>query len=165
MLYANGCSFTYGTGLPLKDRAWPYVLAEKLNIDSVETDAQRGVSNNYIVLYSNINSNSYLRLIGEGKYQWINVNTKINDDIVLKFYYIFAWKKKLSRHYSISSKQSYSIIEVAKMFKSKIRYLSKRPGERYASALTKMNLSNKVYRYFGKIRLTDYIGSFIDSRK
>tara|TARA_B100000963_G_scaffold123906_1_gene108085 strand:- start:154 stop:1038 length:885 start_codon:yes stop_codon:yes gene_type:complete len=88
--------------------------------------------------------------------------THINDTIEICY---LAWKKNLSRHYSISSKQSYSIIEVAKMFKSKIKYLNKRPGERYASALTKMNLSNKVYRYFGKIRLTDYIGSFIDSRK
>ena len=49
MLYANGCSFTYGTGLAHKDRAWPYILAEKLKIDSVETEAQRGVSNAYIV--------------------------------------------------------------------------------------------------------------------
>ena len=88
--------------------------------------------------------------------------THINDTIEICY---LAWKKNLSRHYSISSKQSYSIIEVAKMFKSKIKYLNNRPGERYASALTKMNLSNKVYRYFGKIRLTDYIVSFIDSRK
>ena len=88
--------------------------------------------------------------------------THINDTIEICY---LAWKKNLSRHYSISSKQSYSIIEVAKMFKSKIKYLNKRPGERYASALTKMNLSNKVYRYFGKIKLTDYIGSFRDSRK
>ncbi|WP_440923123.1 NAD-dependent epimerase/dehydratase family protein [Candidatus Pelagibacter sp.] len=88
--------------------------------------------------------------------------THINDTIEICY---LAWKKNLSRHYSISSKQSYSIIEVAKMFKSKIKYLNKRPGERYASALTKMNLSNKVYRYFGKIKLTDYIGSFRESRK
>ena len=81
------------------------------------------------------------------------------DDTVRVCY--IAWKKNLSRHYSISSKQSYTIIEVAKMFKSKIRYLNKRPGERYASALTKMNLSNKVYRYFGKIKLTDYISNFL----
>ena len=47
------------------------------------------------------------------------------------------------------------------MFKSKIKYLKKRPGERYASALTKMNLSNKVYRYFGKIKLNDYINNFL----
>tara|TARA_B100001057_G_scaffold498440_1_gene605448 strand:- start:169 stop:1050 length:882 start_codon:yes stop_codon:yes gene_type:complete len=81
------------------------------------------------------------------------------DDTVRVCY--IAWKKNLSRHYSISSKKSYSIIEVAKMFKSKIKYLNKRPGERYASALTEMNLSNKVYRYFGKIKLTDYINNFL----
>jgi len=86
--------------------------------------------------------------------------THINDTIEICY---LAWKKNLSRHYSISSKQSYSINKVAKMFKSKIKYLTKRPGERYASALTKMNLSNKVYRYFGKIKLNDYIRNFIDS--
>ena len=43
------------------------------------------------------------------------------------------------------------------MFKTKIKYLTARPGERYASALTNMNLSNKVYKYFGKISLKNYI--------
>ena len=47
------------------------------------------------------------------------------------------------------------------MFDSKMRYLSKRPGERYASALTNMNLSNKVYKYFGKIDLRNYIKNFV----
>ena len=74
---------------------------------------------------------------------------------------LLAWKKNLCRHYSISNKKSYSIIEVAKMFKSKINFLKKRPGERYASALTNMNLSNKVYKYFGKINLKDYIRNYI----
>ena len=68
-----------------------------------------------------------------------------------------AWKKNLCRHYSISSKKSYSILDVSKMFSSKIKYLPKRSGERYASALTNMNLSNKVYKYFGKINLKEYI--------
>ena len=49
------------------------------------------------------------------------------------------------------------------MFNCKIRFLNKRSGERYASALTKMNLSNKVYRYFGRKKLTDYINDFIKS--
>jgi hypothetical protein len=51
MLYANGCSFTYGTGLSFKDKAWPFELAEMLgyNRDDTVTDAQRGVSNQYIV--------------------------------------------------------------------------------------------------------------------
>jgi UDP-glucose 4-epimerase len=72
-----------------------------------------------------------------------------------------AWKKNLCKHYSISNKNSYSILAVAKMFKSKIRYLPKRPGERYASALTNTNLSNKVHRYFGKINLKNYINDFL----
>ena len=71
-----------------------------------------------------------------------------------------AWKKNLCRHYSIAHHKSYSILEVAKMFGNKIRFLPKRPGERYASALTSMNLSNKVYKHFGKIDLKNYIKIF-----
>ena len=74
---------------------------------------------------------------------------------------IFAWRKNKSKHYSISSKQSYSIIQLAKMFKSQIRYLPKREGERFASALTKMNLNNKIIRLSAKIKLSDYINNFL----
>jgi UDP-glucose 4-epimerase len=74
---------------------------------------------------------------------------------------IFAWRKNKSKHYSISSKQSHSIIELAKMFKSKIRYLPKREGERFSSALTKMNLNNKIIRLGAKIKLSDYIKNFL----
>jgi len=74
---------------------------------------------------------------------------------------IFAWRKNKSKHYSIVSKQSYSIIKLAKMFKSKIRYLPKREGERFASALTKMNLNNKIIRLSAKIKLSDYINNFL----
>ena len=35
-------------------------------------------------------------------------------------------------------------------------FLPKRPGERYASALTKISLNNKVFRRFGKINLKTY---------
>ena len=72
-----------------------------------------------------------------------------------------AWKKNLCRHYSISNIKSYSIIDVAKMFKSKIKFLPKRPGERYASALTNKNLSNKIFKYFGSTKLKDYISDFL----
>ena len=80
--------------------------------------------------------------------------THIQDTIKICFK---AWKENKCRHYSISNKKSYSVLDVAKMFKSKIKFLHSRRGERYASALTNMNLSNKVYRYYGKIRLKDYI--------
>ena len=72
-----------------------------------------------------------------------------------------AWKKNLCRHYSIANHKSYSILDVAKMFEAKIRYLPKRPGERYSSALTNMHLSNKVYKYFGKIDLRKYIKNIV----
>ena len=72
-----------------------------------------------------------------------------------------AWKRKLCRHYSIANKKEYSIKEVAKMFNTKIRYLPKRKGERYVSALTNKSLSNKVYKYFGKIELKNYIQNFL----
>ena len=78
---------------------------------------------------------------------------------------IEAWKKNKCNHYSISHKKSYSINEVAKMFNSKILYLKARPGERYASALTKMSQNNKIIRKYGKINLKDYITSFIKSEK
>ena len=74
-----------------------------------------------------------------------------------------AWKKNLCRHYSIANKKSYSINEVAKMFKSKIKYLPRRAGERYISALTNTNLSNKIHKNFGKINLKDYIRDFINN--
>jgi UDP-glucose 4-epimerase len=87
--------------------------------------------------------------------------THINDTVNICFQ---AWKKNMCRHYSIANKKSYSLIEVAKMFKSKVKFLPKRPGERYASALTDKNLSNKIYRNFGKINLKDYINNFIEKK-
>ena len=74
-----------------------------------------------------------------------------------------AWKKNLCRHYSISNKQSFTILQVAKLFKGKIKYLPRRAGERYASALTNMNLSNKVYKYFGKRKLREYVRNFTEN--
>ena len=84
--------------------------------------------------------------------------THIKDTIEACYY---AWKKNKCRHYSISYKKSYTILEVAKMFNSKIKFLSPRKGERYASALTDMNLSNKVYKIFGKINLREYIANIV----
>ena len=75
-----------------------------------------------------------------------------------------AWKKNRNRHYSISHRKSHSIIEVAKMFKSKIKLVRSRKGERFASALTSMNLSNKVHKIFGKIMLKDYVNDIINSK-
>jgi len=84
--------------------------------------------------------------------------THIKDTIKACYH---AWKKNECKHYSISNRKSYTIIEVAKLFDTKIKLLPPRKGERYASALTSMNLSNKVHKMFGKIDLKDYIANFV----
>jgi len=76
---------------------------------------------------------------------------------------IFAWRRNKCKHYSVASKQSYSIIKLAKLFKSKIRYLPIRKGERFASALKKMNLNNKIIRLPAKIKLKDYVDNFLSN--
>ena len=88
--------------------------------------------------------------------------THIDDTVEICFK---AWKKNLCRHYSISNKISYTIINVARLFNRKIKFLPSRSGERYASALTNMNLSNKVYKYFGKTKLKSYIQEFIENNR
>ena len=73
---------------------------------------------------------------------------------------IEAWKKNKCAHYSIASNKNYSIIQIAKQFGDKIKFLPERPGERYASALTKMHLSNKVINKIGKRSIKKYISEF-----
>ena len=54
---------------------------------------------------------------------------------------------------------------MAKLFDTKINFLAPRKGERFASALSNMSLSNKVHKNFGKINLKDYIEKFIKNSK
>ena len=88
--------------------------------------------------------------------------THINDTVKACYK---AWKENKCRHYSVANKKSFSILQVAKLFKSKIKLLPSRRGERYASALTNMNLSNKVYKIYGSIQLSDYIKDIIKNDK
>ena len=76
----------------------------------------------------------------------------------------YAWKKNKCSHYSISNRKSYSILQVARMFSSNIKMLPPRKGERFASALTSMNLTNKVFKMFGKINLKDYVNNITKSQ-
>ena len=88
--------------------------------------------------------------------------THINDTVNVC---IEAWKNNSCAHYSISNRKKYSILEVAKMFKRKIKFLPKRPGERYTSALTNVSFSNKIHKRFGKIDLKNYISNFLIKNK
>ena len=87
--------------------------------------------------------------------------THINDTIKICYE---AFKSNKCTYYSISNKNSYSILEVAKMFKTQIIFLKPQLGERYASALTKIAHNNKIIQKYGKHQLKDYIKSFIKSK-
>ena len=76
-----------------------------------------------------------------------------------------AFKANNCTYYSITNKKTFSILDVAKMFKSKIIFLKPRLGERYASALTKITYKNRIIQKYGKLQLKDYISSFIKSSK
>jgi UDP-glucose 4-epimerase len=76
-----------------------------------------------------------------------------------------AFNADKCKYYSISNKKSYSILQVAKFFKTKIVLLKPRLGERFASALTKITNNNKIIQKFGKLQLKDYVSSFINSHQ
>ena len=88
--------------------------------------------------------------------------THIDDTIEICYK---AWKENKCRFYSITNRKSYTILQVAKMFKSKISFLPSRKGERYASALTTLSLSNKIYSSYGKIMLKEYIQTFLKNHQ
>ena len=112
------------------------------------------------IFENQLKNNKYLTVVKPGTQS--RRFTHISDTIEICY---IAWKKNMSRHYSISNRKSFTIYEVAKLFGSKIKFLPKRKGERYASALTSMNLSNKVYKKFGKISLVKYIDNFKNTLK
>ena len=158
----------------------PYSFTKAKNLELLE-NLKKWFNFKYEIIYfynvygpNQISTGPMSTVIGIFEYQFINRKpltivkpgtqtrrfTHIDDTVEVCYN---AWKNNLCRHYSITSKKSYSIIEVAKMFNSKIKYLDKRPGERYVSALTKMNLSNKIYKHYGKISLRNYISEFINN--
>ncbi len=156
----------------------PYAFTKAKNLELLE-NLKKWFNFKYEIIYfynvygpKQIGIGSMATVIGIFEQQYRNKNpltvvkpgsqtrrfTHVYDTVEACYY---AWKKNKCRHYSISNKKSYSIIDVAKMFNSDIKYLPARPGERYASALTNMNLSNKVYKLFGKIQLEDYLKTIV----
>jgi UDP-glucose 4-epimerase len=91
---------------------------------------------------------------GWQKRRFTHVNDTVNGTII-------AWKKNKNKHYSVASNRSHSIIELAKLFKTKIKYLKARKGERFTSSLTKTNLNNKIIRLRTRIRIKDYVLDFL----
>jgi len=74
---------------------------------------------------------------------------------------MLAWKKGKQNDYMLGTKKNYSIIQIAKMFKSKIRYLPFRPGERFGSTIPNNN-AFKDLGYKSSIDIKDYINNYIN---
>ena len=73
---------------------------------------------------------------------------------------LLAWKKGNQNDYMLGTKKNYSILEIAKMFKTKIKYLPSRPGERFGSTVPNNN-AKKILNYSASIDIKDYIEEFI----
>jgi len=66
-------------------------------------------------------------------------------------------------HYFLGSRKTYTILEIAKMFKSKIMMLPTRPGERLSSSHP-TNKSLRDLGYKARISIKDYIADFITKK-
>jgi UDP-glucose 4-epimerase len=95
---------------------------------------------------------------GSQKRRFTHIKDTINACLV-------AWKKNRNAHYAVVSAQSHSIVQLAKMFNCKFKYITKRLGERHSSALPTMNLNNKIIRMPTKIKLKEYINDFLEKSK
>ena len=80
------------------------------------------------------------------------------EDIIRGCYLAFIKGKQ--DEYMLCSKEQYSILQIAKMFKTKIRFLPQREGERSSASVPNNNSLNHL-GYMPKIHIKDYINSYI----
>ena len=126
------------------------ILDKEFLEEGCKIDSRENVLNkSNIILQLNLPDEKSTNLLNENKILIGNFNSSLNKEVIAK----------------ISNKKIYSILEVAKFFKAKVKFLPKRDGERYASALTNLSYNNKVHKRYGKIQLKDYINSFIKRYK
>ena len=86
--------------------------------------------------------------------------THVND--IVKGCYLTFLKGK-NDHYLLGTKKTYTVLEIAKMFKTKIKMLPSRPGERLSS----FHATNKSFTdldYKAIISIEDYIKNFISKK-
>lgn len=80
------------------------------------------------------------------------------DDIINGCY--LAFTKGKQKEYMLGTKKQYTILQIAKMFKTKIKFVPSRHGERLGSSIT----NNNAFNYLGfktKIDIKDYINNYI----
>ena len=80
------------------------------------------------------------------------------DDIIEGCYKAVIRNK--NKEYMLSSGKKFSILQIAKMFNTKYKYISKRPGDRKDSIVLNNN-AKKILGFKSKNTLKDYIENFI----
>ena len=83
------------------------------------------------------------------------------DDIIKGCYLAFI--KGRQSEYMLCSKKQYTILEIAKMFKTTIKFLPSRKGERFGSSIPNNN-ALKHLGYKPKVKINDYINNYIKIR-
>lgn len=75
-----------------------------------------------------------------------------------------AWKRNQNEEFLLGTGKSYTIIEIAKLFDTKIKMLPRRKGERFSS----FNIKNDSFKKLGykpKIKIEKYIKDFVKKNK
>ena len=80
------------------------------------------------------------------------------DDIIKGTY--LASKKK-NQEFHIRSGVNFSIIDVARMFKTKIKFINERPGERFESSKDSNKNTQSILKFKPKKSLKKYINNFL----
>jgi len=86
--------------------------------------------------------------------------THIND--IINGCYL-AFKKGKQKEYMLGTQKQHTVLQIAKMFKTKIKLLPPRDGERFESSMT----NNNAFIYLGykaKIEINDYIINIIKKK-
>ena len=81
------------------------------------------------------------------------------DDIIKGCY--LAMNKGKNNEYMLSSGKKYSILQIAKMFNTKYKFIPSRPGDRKDSTILNNN-AKKILGFKAKINIKNYIKEFIN---
>ena len=176
-LIYSASSSTFGSNKYLSPYSWT-----KYTNNELIKNFSKWFGLNYIIVYfynvygpSQINSGHMAAVVGIFEKQYLrNKNLTVVkpgtqkrdfthvDDIVRGTY--LAATKANNNEFHIGSGKNYSILDVAKMFKTKIKLVDERPGERFTS-LSNSSKANKYLGYKPKNDLKKYIKEFIKKNK
>ena len=92
---------------------------------------------------------------GNQKRDFTHVSDIVDGFIKAGFY-------KKNQEYQLASGKLYTVLQVAKMFKSKIKMIPVRPGERFSSKRDSLKKSKRELNFKSKYNLKDYIENFIN---